>query len=154
MNILWFTWKDKKNPKAGGAEFINEGLAKRLAQKGYKITFLVAGFKKGISEEEVDGYKIIRLGNYWNVYWYAYRWYSNQLRTKNFKPDLIIEEINTFPFFTQFYIKDKRRTLFIYQLCREIWFYQIFFPLSLIGYLFEPIYLYILNRNKYIELDH
>lgn len=31
MNILWFTWKDLSHPFAGGAERVNEELAKRLA---------------------------------------------------------------------------------------------------------------------------
>ena len=29
MKILWFTWKDRKNPASGGAEIVNEELAKR-----------------------------------------------------------------------------------------------------------------------------
>ena len=30
MKILWFTWKDMNYPEAGGAELVNEELAKRL----------------------------------------------------------------------------------------------------------------------------
>jgi glycosyltransferase involved in cell wall biosynthesis len=150
MNILFFTWKDKKNPLSGGAESINEGIAKRLAKEGHKVTFLVSGYKNCKPEEEIDGYKVVRLGNRWTIYWHAYRWYKSQITNHQSLFDLIIEEINTVPFFTQLYTKGKKRVLIIYQLCRQIWFYQIFFPLSLIGYLIEPVYLFILNKNKCI----
>jgi len=149
-NIVFFTWKDKKNPEAGGAELINEEIAKRLVQYGHKVIFLVAGFKGCLPVEKINGYKIIRLGGRWTIYWHALRYYKKNL--KNWT-NLIIEEINTVPFFTQFYTRDKKRILFIDQLCRQIWFYQIFFPLNLIGYLLEPIYLRILKKNKCVTIS-
>ena len=44
MKYLWCTWKDTKNPAAGGAEIVNEEIAKRLARDGHQVIFLVAGF--------------------------------------------------------------------------------------------------------------
>lgn len=149
MKILWFTWKDQKNPAAGGAELVNTELAKRLVKNGHQVIFLVAGFEGGKDKEIVDGYKIIRLGNRWSIYWQAYKYYKDNLSNW---PDLIIEEINTIPFFTQLY-SNKKRFLIFYQLCREIWFYQISFPLSLIGYLLEPIYLRLLHKNRVITIS-
>lgn len=143
MNILWFTWKDKKHPTAGGAETLNEEHAKRLVKDGHNVILIVGGFKTAKKTETVNGYKIIRVGNRWTVYWEAYKYYKKHLALW---PDMIIEEINTIPFFTQFYTKQKRM-LYIYQLCREIWFHEIFFPLSIIGYLLEPIYLFLLRKN-------
>ncbi len=78
MKILWFTWKDRKNPLAGGAEVVNEELAKRLARNGHEVIFLVGGFNGGQKEEIIDGYKIIRLGNRWTVYWRAYGYYKKK----------------------------------------------------------------------------
>lgn len=147
MRILWFTWKDKKNPDAGGAEVINEEMAKRFVKDGHKVTFIVAGFSGGKPEELINGFRIIRIGNRWSVYLKAYQYYIKHL--KNYA-DLIIEEINTIPFMTQWYISREKRVLFIYQLCREIWFYQLFFPLNLIGYLLEPMYLFLLRKNVVI----
>jgi glycosyltransferase involved in cell wall biosynthesis len=34
--------------------------------------------------------------------------------------------------------------LFVHQLCRQIWFYQLWAPASLVGYLLEPLYLRVL----------
>lgn len=147
--ILWFTWKDRKNPLAGGAELVNEELAKRLVKDGKEVIFIVAGFRGCKREEFVDGYKVIRVGNRWTVYWEAFNYYKKYL--KNW-PDFIIEEINTIPFFTKFYVKQEN-ILFIHQLCREIWFYQMFFPFSLIGYLLEPIYLWFLNDRKVVTVS-
>jgi glycosyltransferase involved in cell wall biosynthesis len=144
MNILWFTWKDKANPRAGGAEFMNEELAARLVRDGHRVIFLVGGFPGCVREEEIGGYRIIRLGNRWTVYLEAYRYYRRYMKDW---ADLIIEEINTIPFLTQFYARNKPRIFIIYQLCREIWFYEMFFPLNLLGYLMEPLYLYAMRKN-------
>jgi glycosyltransferase involved in cell wall biosynthesis len=144
MKILWFTWKDRANPRAGGAEFINEEIAARLAEDGHQVILLVGGFPGCAREETVDGYKVIRLGNRWTLYWQAYRYYRREMRNW---ADLIVEEINTIPFMTQLYARRERRILLIYQLCREIWFHEIFFPLNVMGYLLEPIYLFMLRKN-------
>jgi glycosyltransferase involved in cell wall biosynthesis len=149
MKILWLTWKDRKNPLAGGAEVVNEELAKRLVKNGYEVIFLTAGFSDGKKEELIDGYKVIRLGNCWTVYWQVYKYYERNLIGW---ADLVIDEVNTVPFFAKFYAKEKN-ILFVHQLCREIWFYQMFFPLSLIGYLLEPIYLRLLNDQKVITVS-
>jgi len=143
--ILWFTWKDRQNPLSGGAEVVNEEVAKRLVQQGYQVTFIVANFPGSQSEEIIDGYKIIRVGGKWSVYWQAYRYYKKNLVGW---ADLVIDEINTIPFFCKFYVKE-RNIILSYQLCRQIWFYQMFFPLNLIGYLLEPVYLRLLN-DRYV----
>jgi len=149
MKILWLTWKDRKNPLAGGAEVVNEELAKRLAQDGHEVIFLVGGFEGALKEEIIDGYKIIRLGNRWSVYWWVYRYYKKNLIGW---ADLVIDEINTIPFFAKFYVKEKN-ILFVHMLCRKIWFYQMFFPLNLIGYILEPIYLWLLRDRKVITVS-
>ena len=143
MEILIFNWKDRKNPLAGGAEIVTEELLKRLVKNGHRATLLTSKFKGCQNKEIIDGYKIIRVGERWTVYWQAYRYYKRYLRGKF---DLVIDEINTIPFFAKFYVKEKNIIL-CYQLCRQIWFYQIFFPLSLIGYLIEPLYLWLLRKK-------
>ena len=146
MNILWFSWKDASHPLAGGAEIVGQELAKRLAKDGHSVIFIVGGYKgcKHISVE--NGYKIIRVGNRFTLYIQAAWYYLKYLRTW---PDLIIEEINTVPFFTQLY-SHKKRLLFFHQLCREIWFYEFPFPVSILGYVVEPLYLRFLSTHNTI----
>ncbi len=146
MNIVWFTWKDTSHPEAGGAENISSKIVKGLVKDGHEVIVITSRFPGSKKKEIRDGYKIIRVGNRYTVYWEAYRYYKKHLTDWT---DEIIEEINTIPFMTQWYAR-KRRTLLIYQLCREIWFYQLWFPLSLIGYLIEPVYLWLLRNNRVI----
>jgi glycosyltransferase involved in cell wall biosynthesis len=149
MKILWLTWKDRKNPAAGGAEVVNEELAKRLARDDHEIIFITAQFPDAQSEEECDGFRIIRAGNRFSVYWHAYRFYKKNLHEW---PDLVIDEMNTIPFFAKWYVKQKN-IMFVHQLCREIWFYQMPFPFSLVGYLLEPMYLRLLNDREVITIS-
>lgn len=149
MKLLWFTWKDRQHPLAGGAEVVNEELAKRLAADGHEVVFLVGGFKGGEKEITRDGFKIIRVGNRVTVYWEAYKYYKKNLHGW---ADKIIDEVNTIPFFAGFYAKEPVM-LFVHQLCREIWFYEMVFPLSLIGYLAEPVYLWLLRKLPVITVS-
>lgn len=149
MKILWFTWKDRSHSHAGGAETVNEELAKRLVRDGHEVVFIVGGYAGSRQEEIRDGFKIIRLGGRYSVYWLAYRYYKKNLQGW---ADLVIDEMNTIPFFARFYVKE-RNIMFVHQLCRKIWFYQTYFPLNIIGYLLEPIYLWILRKNTVITIS-
>lgn len=147
--ILWLTWKDKKHPLAGGAEIVNEEIAKRLVRDGHEVVFLVGGFENCEKEEVVDGYKIIRLGNRYTLYWKAFRYYKKHFRGW---ADLVVDEMNTIPFFARFYVKEPV-IMFVHQLCREIWFYQFPPVLSWVGYLVEPIYLWLLRKSEVITIS-
>ncbi len=145
MNIVWFTWKDKKHPAAGGAESISSEMARKLVKDGHSVTVLSSFYLGAKKIELLDGYKVVRVGNRYTVYFRAATYYLKHLSQST---DLVIEEINTIPFMTQWYVKCKK-VLMMYQLCREIWFYQIAFPLNVIGYVLEPLYLFLL-RNNYV----
>lgn len=149
MRILWFTWKDREHPLAGGAEVVNEELAKRLVRDGHEVKFVVGGFEGCAPETTRDGFSIVRVGGRVSVYWKAYRYYKQQLQGW---ADRVIDEVNTIPFFARFYAKEPV-TVFAHQLAREIWFYEMAFPLSLIGYLAEPIYLRLLRRSPAITVS-
>jgi len=149
MKILWMTWKDGRHPQAGGAEVVNEELAKRLVQNGHEVVFLTGGFVGCEKEETKDGFRIIRLGGRFSVYWHAFGYYRKNLQGW---ADLVIDEMNTMPFFASYYVKEKN-IMFVHQLCREIWFYQFPFPFGLIGYMIEPVYLWMLRKNKVITVS-
>ncbi len=146
MNIVWFTWKDKNHPAAGGAESISSEMAKRLVKDGHKVTVISAHYPGAKNTELIDGYKVVRVGNKYTVYVRAAMYFKKHLDQST---DLVVEEINTIPFMTQWYTKCNR-VLMMYQLCREIWFYQMLFPLSIFGYLLEPAYLFALRSNYVI----
>lgn len=149
MKILWFTWKDKTHPQAGGAEIVNEAICERLVHAGHEVTLVVGGFEGSKKEETIHGYRVIRLGNRYTVYLLAYFYYKKNLQGW---ADLVIDEVNTLPFFCTFYVREKN-IVFIHQLCREIWFYQMIFPFSLIGYLVEPFYLKFLKNQVVLTVS-
>ena len=149
IKILWFSWKDLKNPTAGGAEIVDEEIAKRLVKEGYEVIFVVAGFEGGKSVEKINGYQIIRLGNKWTVHWLAYRYYKKNLVGW---ADLVIDGYFAIPFFCKFYAKE-RNILFIHQICESIWFYQMWFPLNILGYLAEKLVLLTLKHSNVIVVS-
>jgi glycosyltransferase involved in cell wall biosynthesis len=150
MKILWLTWKDRQHPDAGGAEVVNEELAKRLVANGHQVHFICGNFKGGKETEERDGFVINRTGNKYTAFIFAFILYWKKYSTW---PDLVIDETNTVPYFAKFYVRQKN-ILFIHQLAREIWFYQILFPMSVIGYIAEPIYLWLLRNSKVITISN
>ena len=49
--ILWFNWRDIKNPDAGGAEVYTYEIGRRLILKGYDITLFVPRFPNCLQNE-------------------------------------------------------------------------------------------------------
>ena len=144
LNIVWFSWKDIKHPLAGGAEVVSDSLRKKLAANGHTVTLITASYSGAIKNEKVDNIHIHRSGGRIGVYLKAWLYYRKYLKHE---PDLVIDEMNTIPFFAGLYSK-QRTVLLTYQLARRVWFYQMIFPFSVIGFLLEPLYLRIL-ATKY-----
>lgn len=135
MTLLWLSWRDIKNPTAGGAEELAIEVCSRLVRYGVKVTLFTSGFAGGKASEVVSGVHILRAGNRLTCRFHAF-FYCRQ--HPDF--DLIIDEINTIPAFSIFYARKKAVAL-IHQLAREYWWSETFFPLNLVGYLAEPLYL-------------
>jgi glycosyltransferase involved in cell wall biosynthesis len=128
---------------------VNEELAKRLVRNGHEVMILTSAFDGADTTEMIDGYKVIRIGNKWTVYYKAYTYYKKHLIGW---ADIVIDEINTVPFFAKFYVRENN-ILFIHQLCREIWFYQMIFPLDIFGYILEPLYLRTLSDSRVMTVS-
>jgi glycosyltransferase involved in cell wall biosynthesis len=60
--------------------------------------------------------------------------------------DAAIDETNTIPFFTPLWA-GVPVFLMIWQLAREVWWYESIFPLNAIGYVLEPIYLRVYRHT-------
>jgi glycosyltransferase involved in cell wall biosynthesis len=136
MKILWFNWRDIKNPEAGGAEVYTHEIAKRLVEKGYSVTLFTAEFKGCEKEESLDGVKVLRYGGKYTVYAKAKKFY----RKNGNRFDVVIDEINTRPFLTPKFVAKEKIIALIHQLAREFWFYETHFPVSIIGYYFLENY--------------
>lgn len=135
LQILAFNWRCWLNPEMGGAEVFTHEVLKRLADAGNEVTLFTSKFK-GCKEEEIsDGVRILRQGGRYSVYWKARDCCNSLLQRK--EHDIIIDEINTRPFFTPTFVERKERIIaLIHQLAREYWFYETPFPVNYLGYHF------------------
>lgn len=147
MKVLWFSWKDIKHPGAGGAELVMHEISKRLVAAGHEVTILTAAYDDAAQFDTIDGINIIRVGR--NRYLQpavALFYYLRHLRNKY---DLLIEAVNTAPYFGVFCKGRARSVLFYHQLARQIWFHEAPFPINWIGYLFlEPVATFLLGKSR------
>ncbi|MFA5406136.1 MAG: glycosyltransferase family 4 protein [Candidatus Nanoarchaeia archaeon] len=149
MRLLMLSWRDINNPNKGGAEVYTYEILKRLVKKGHKITWFAASWPGCKEKEVIDGIEIIRRGSFFSVYLKSYKYYKIDFKGKF---DLIIDQINTVPFFTPLFIKEKKIAL-IFQLARELWFKETTFPINIAGYLTEPFYLSLYKKQKMITIS-
>lgn len=136
-HILILNWRDIAHPRGGGAERVTHEVALRWVSWGHRVTMLAATFPGAQPEEVIDGVRIVRRGSQGTVHWEAYRYYRRFLRGRC---DLIIDEVNTIPFFAPLYAREPV-LMYSNQVAREVWRYEAPFPLSTIGYLAEPWYM-------------
>lgn len=149
MNILILNWRDIKNPHSGGAEILTHEIAKRWVKAGNRVVWFSSFFSDAPPNEKIDGIEIIRKGNsiarfiFNSVHFLAYLEYK-----KNFKGkfDVVIDEIHGLPFFTPWYIKEKKFAL-ICEVAGELWM-KMFTPLfGLLGRIVEIFYLRFVYKN-------
>ena len=150
IRIAWFNWRCIKNPEAGGAEVFTHEVARRLVKMGYDISLVTSQPGNLPSEEVIEGYRVLRSGNKYTVYLKAKKIYETFLEDD---VDLVIDEINTVPFFTVMYVKEPVVVL-IHQLAREFWLYELKPPISWIGYAIEPHYLKLYRDRPAITVSN
>ncbi len=148
MNILILNWRDIKNPSSGGAEILTHEIAKRWVKLGNQVTLFSSFFPNSGKEEIVDGVKIIREGHpdarflFSSVHFLAYRFYRSNVQ----KFDVVVDEIHGLPFFTPWYVREKKVVL-ICEVAGDLWV-KMFGPFfGLLGRLVERIYLQFIYKN-------
>jgi glycosyltransferase involved in cell wall biosynthesis len=142
--ILWIAWKDYTHPQAGGAEVVLRELMKRQVADGHRVSLLTIRHLGAKSREMLDGIDVIRVGT--NRYLHPFQalwYYIRHLRTRY---DVVIETINTAPYFSLLFKGPAKRLALAHQLAREIWFYETKAPISHFGhYIMEPLALRLLS---------
>jgi glycosyltransferase involved in cell wall biosynthesis len=118
-------------------------VAKRLVAAGNEVEWFAASFKGASPQEMLEGVRIVRRGQQWSVHLRAYMHYRKRVGTSF---DLVIDQINTIPFFTPLWAGIPIFVM-IWQLAREVWWYESTFPLNALGYFMEPIYLRAYRRT-------
>jgi glycosyltransferase involved in cell wall biosynthesis len=139
MRAIFLNWRDLVHPRSGGMEVLTQGLAQRLAASGHHITFFSASVSGQPADEVQDGVRHVRRGGRYGVYRGAYDW----LRAERPPYDLLIDTVNTIPFFTPLYERT-RAIAFVPQLARDVWWYEapkLVAPAGVVGeHLFHAVY--------------
>lgn len=134
MNILILNWRGIKHPLAGGAEFALFEHAKKWKSKGTNVTWFTSSYKGASKEEVVEGIRFIRVGSQKTVHIWAFIYY---ILGRFGKTDIVVDSFHFIPFFTPLYFFGSQKIALINEVAGRLWFSNIFFPASLIGYLVE-----------------
>jgi len=158
MNILILNWRDIKNPKSGGAEILTHELAKRWVTSGCNVSLFSSEFSGCAKEETLDGVKIIRRGHadgrnlllsvFSSVHFLAYRYYKKKFKKKF---DVVIDEVHGLPFFTPWYVNEKKVVL-ICEVVGKFWT-KMFGSLGILGRLIEKLYLKIYKDLPFLTIS-
>jgi len=142
ITILFLSWRDIKSPKMGGAEIHTHEMMRNSDLNKFRMIHFSPMFEGAKSLENIDGIIYIRKGNLFNLIWKCRTFY---IKNKD-KIDFVVDQCNTYRFFTKFWVNHKKRIFFIHQLTREIWDYHLSFPFNKLGMLTETFMLK-LNKN-------
>lgn len=154
MNILILNWRDIKNPKSGGAEILTHELARQWVSSGHNVTLFSSEFPGCEKQESLDGVKIIRSGQpdarylFSSVHFLAYRYYKKKSKEKF---DVVIDEVHGLPFFTPWYVKEKKVVL-ICEVAGKLWT-EMFGSLGILGRLIEKLYLKIYKDLPFLTIS-
>lgn len=149
ITLLFLSWRDIKAPKMGGAEIYTHEMIKRVDKSKFNIIHFSPEFLNCKKEEVIDGITYLRQGSILSVISKAHNYYKKNKADIDF----VVNQCNTHQFFTPFWVPKKKRIFFIHQLTREIWFYHASFPINIIGYLLEPLLLWINRKDKTIAVS-
>lgn len=149
MRILLLNWRDIRNPSGGGAEVWAHRVAEGLVERGHVVTFFASAVSGAPEEEMMNGVRIVRGGGRFGVYRAAKRFFKEN--QDDF--DVILEEINTRPFFAHKWSSTPVVPM-IHQVAKDVWRYEAPFPLSAVGrYLLEPRWLRQFAKRRVMTLS-
>ncbi|MDY7102478.1 MAG: glycosyltransferase family 4 protein [Actinomycetota bacterium] len=138
MKILVCNWKDPAHPEAGGAEVYTDECTRRWAAWGHQVTWLSAAVAGRPAIEMVGGVTVRRSGSRLGVYGAVRRF----LRSHAHRYDVVLDEINTRPFFAHRHAGATPVVALAYQVAREVWRHETSTPVALLGrYVLEPHWL-------------
>ena len=146
MHVLILNWRDIRSPRGGGAERVTHDVARRLVRHGHTVAWL-SSVADGLPDAEtIDGVRLIRRGSEATTRFYAPRIARAE------RPDVILEEINTLPYFAPIWSRTPV-VLYINQLARDVWWHEAALPSAVVGYLAEPVLLQAYRSTPVITIS-
>jgi glycosyltransferase involved in cell wall biosynthesis len=116
-HIVFFSWRDTKNPEGGGAERYLEKMAAGLVSRGCRVTIFCAAHAAASPVEVVDGVRFVRSGSKTSVY---ARGLWALLRNRFGRVDLVVDVQNGMPFLTRL-VTSKPVVVLVHHVHREQW---------------------------------
>ena len=146
-NLLIFNWRDPRHPLAGGAEQMVFEHAKIWEKQGYSITWFASAFRKGKSEEDIEGIKVIRRGSHYTVFFWAFIFF---LRGKFKDINIVVDCFHFLPYFSILYMRRAKKIAIIHEVAGNLWFDNLTFPLAIVGYYLEPHIIRLYKKVTFI----
>ena len=146
-NVVMVSWKGPRHPKRGGAELYTLNVLAGLARKGCRTTWLVPEVAGHPKNEVIDGVRVRRRGN--RATHLPHAW----VYLRQHPYDVAIDQANAYPMLTPFVVKRDKGLLLVHQLTKEVWFFEMPYPIAALGYLVEPLLLRLYRRRAAVTVS-
>ena len=116
-HVVFFSWRDTRNPEGGGAEVYLEKVAAGLVHRGARVTIFCAAHNAAPADEVRDGIRFVRRGSKMGVY---LRGMLLLLLRRFGRVDAVVDVQNGLPFFTRLLTR-KPVVVLVHHVHREQW---------------------------------
>lgn len=148
--MVFFNWRDTRNPEGGGSERYVEAMARGLVERGARATIFCAAHRHAPADEVVDGVRFVRRGDHLAIYLIG----ALRLLACRFgRVDLVVDVQNGLPFFTRFATRAPVVVL-VHHVHREQW--PVVFPglLGRVGWWIEHLVApLVYRRSQYVAVS-
>ena len=117
VNVVLLSWRDSRNPEAGGAEHYLEKMARGLVERGCGVTVFSAAHAGAPGREEIEGVQFVRRGSKLSVY---ARGLQSLLMRRFGKVDVVVDVQNGMPFLSRL-VTRKPVVVLVHHVHREQW---------------------------------
>jgi glycosyltransferase involved in cell wall biosynthesis len=118
VKIAILNWRDLKHPEAGGAEVFVHEVGRRWAEQGHDVTLYSSRWKGCDDGDRDEDLAIRRVGTLRNG---QHHLKAPHLLRNVSRPDVLLESINTFPYFLPLRRKPPPYVSLVHQMARDVW---------------------------------
>jgi glycosyltransferase involved in cell wall biosynthesis len=117
MKVAILNWRDRANPRAGGAEAFVHEIARLWVKNGHEVCLVASRFR-GCSRRSIDdGVTVIRVGRLRDG---SHHFRGPAVAESN-RPEIILESINTIPYWLPKRVRRIPTATLVHQLARDVW---------------------------------
>lgn len=151
MNILVFSWRDIKHPKAGGAEQVMHEHAKGWVGAGHQVIHFSSKMDGLLKSETIEGVEFARAGyQYLGVQVAGFFYYLKNRK----RIDFVVDEFHGVPFFTPLYVR-KPKLVVIQEIAKKVWLLNplprpLNWIVGIIGFLGEPFVFLLYKKTPFM----